>query len=60
MNASFRGETGWISKLKDIKPWGMEFHPQKREKSFLTFFIHLEGVEKQSEGEVIKKPATAS
>lgn len=60
MIASFRGETGWISKLKYMKLWGMEFHPQKMEKSFLASLTHLEGAEKQSEGEVIKKPGTAS
>lgn len=37
----------------------MEFHPQKREKSFLTLLTHLEGAEKQREGEAKKKPAIA-
>lgn len=43
-----------------MKLWDMEFHPQKREKSFLALLTYLEDAEKQSEGEVIKKPATAS
>lgn len=46
--------------LKDMKLWHMEFHPQKGENSFLTLLKHVEGAEKQSEEEVIKKPATAA
>ena len=60
MTSSFRVKTGWLSKLKDIKLLDMEFQPQKREKSFLTLRIHLEGTEKQSQGEAVKKTVTAS